>query len=488
MTDANLAHKVARSTLWVIASYALTNILYFLRSIILARLLNPLDFGLMGIARMVINMLNIFSEVGIEKALVQKKDIDESILNSAWIVTAIRGVILFILLYVFSPLISVFYRNIHLNPILKLISLSFLFNGITSVGVFLFIKELNFKNKVIFEQANAISNTLVSVVLAIIFKNVWALVIGHLVGTMVGFILSYKLYPFRPSLNLDLKAIKGFFHFGKYVFGSGIIIFIFTQGPDALVGKALGLDSLGFYVLAFGIANTPATSITHVVSQIAFPAYAKLQDDLAKLREGYLKIIRLIIFLSAPIAGGIFMLIPEFVQIFLGIKWNPIVVPVRILCILGFFRSFGAAAGPLFYGIGRPDIEFKLGILNLALLSIFIYPLTIKMGIIGTAITFSLVTTISIFIMIGVIYRLIRLDAERPQFLKILFFPLAATAIMCLSIFWLKLIFAYRLIMTFALSILIGGGLYILVIYVFDKYFGYGLSDTIRFAVNSFRR
>lgn len=483
-----LAHKVARGALWVASSHVFSNVLYILRTVILVRLLNPIDFGLMGIVRVVINMLNFFSELGIDRAIVQRKEIDESTLNSAWVMMAIRGIVLFVLLFVFSMFISRFYNNESLNLILKFISISFLVTGFTSAGVFLFVKELNFKNKVIFEQANVISNTIVSVALAVIFKNIWALVVGYVVGIIIGFIFSYKLHPFRPSLKFDLDAAKKLFWFGKYVFGSTIVLFFVLQGPDALVGKILGLDSLGFFVLAFGIANVPTISVSHVVSQVAFPAYAKLQDDFPKLREGYLKIMRLIVFLSAPIAGGIFMLIPEFVQIFLGTRWIPIILPARILCILGFLRSIGSTAGPLLLGIGRPDLEFKLGILSLILLAILIYPLTVWMGIVGTSIAFSIVSTIAIFFIIRVIYKLIQLNLERNQFFKILFCPLAGVFVMCSLILLLKLSFHNNLIIIFSMSILAGGFCYLLMLYILDRYFGYGLTDTLRFTVNSFRR
>lgn len=485
--NSTLAHKVARGAFWVATSFAFSQVLYFVRTVILVRLLNPIDFGLMGIARVVINMLNLFSETGIDRALVQKKEVSEVTLNSAWIITVLRGILLFVVLFLFSPLISSFYKNEHLNPILKFISLSFLFSGITSAGIFLFIKEINFKNKVLFEQANAVSNTIISIVLAIIFKNVWALVIGYVVGIIIGFLFSYKLHPFRPSLQFDLNSVKELFKFGKYVFASAILVFLTIQGPDALVGKVLGLSQLGFYVLAFSIANTPTTSITHVVSQIAFPAYAKLQDELPKLRDGYLKIIRLVTFLSAPIAGGIFMLIPEFVQIFLGTRWMPIVLPVRILCILGFFRSIASTASPVFLGIGRPDIEFKFACFNFAVLAILIYPLTIKFGIVGTSVAFSLLSAISVILVISVNYKLIHLGIEKTEFLKVLFFPLIGTILMCFLILSLKTIFHYSLIATFLTSVLIGGGCYILLLYILDRYFKYGLVNTIQFAINSFK-
>lgn len=482
-----LTHKVARATLWVGASHIFSNFLYFLRTIILTRLLNPIDFGLMGIARVMINMLNIFTETGIEKAIVQRKEVSKSALNSAWIITAIRGISLFALLYIFSGLIAGFYNNKQLSPILKFVSLSFIFSGFTSAGVFLFLKELDFKNKVLFEQSSAISNTVASVVLAVIFKNVWALVIGQVVGTIAGFFFSYSLYPFKPSFKFDFEEVKKLFQFGKYVFGASILTFLFIQGPNALIGKILNLDSLGFYVVAFGIANTPATSATHVVSQIVFPAYAKLQDDLPRLREGYIKVVRLIILLSAPIAGGIFMLIPEFVQIFLGTRWSPIILPVRILCVFGFFRSIYSTVGPVFYGTGRTDLDFRLSSLNLALLALLFYPLTVKMGIVGTSIAFSAVSAISVFYIMAVIYRLIRLDMERSQFLKAIFFPITGTLFMCFSIFLLKPLLSNSIVMTFSISILLGGICYALALYLLDRYFGYRLIETIRFAIDSFK-
>ncbi len=482
-----LAHKVARGTIWVAASYVFSNALNFLKTIILTRLLNPIDFGLMGIALVVINCLSVGSEIGIGMALVQKKEVGEPALNTAWIMNAVRCIVLFAALYFFAPSIALFYSNVSLSPILKFVSLSFLFSAFTSAGILLFVKELNFKNKVIYEQAFAISNTVVCVALAIIFKNVWALVIGYVVGIFVSFLFSYRLHPFRPTLKFDLNAAKGLFHFGKYVFGSSVLVFLVYQGPNALVGKALGLNPLGFFILAFAIANQPATSVTYLVSQIVFPAYAALQDDLPKLREGYLKVARLVASLSAPIAGGIFMLIPEFIQIFLGARWAPIILPVRILCILGFFRSIALTVSPVFYGAGRPDLEFKLASFYFALLAILIYPLTAGIGIVGTSIAFAAASIIVTFFIMKVIYRLMRLDLERPQFIKALSFPLMGTLLMCASIALLKLVLPYSLTLTFLSSILVGGICYVLALYALDRYFGYGLVDTIRFAVNSFK-
>ena len=129
------------------------------------------------------------------------------------------------------------------------------------------------------------------------------------------------------------------------------------------------------------------------------------------------------------------MLIPGFVQIFFGTKWMPIVLPVRILCICGFLRSIFSTVSPVFYGTGRPDLEFKFACFNLTMLAVLVYPFTVNMGIVGTSIVFSFTYIISTSFIMITLYKLLQMNTERTQFLKILFFPSMATALMCFSIF-----------------------------------------------------
>ena len=123
------------------------------------------------------------------------------------------------------------------------------------------------------------------------------------------------------------------------------------------MGKLLGVTALGFYQLAYRISNMPATEITHVISRVTFPAYSKLQDDIPKLREAYLKVLQITAFLSFPIAGLIFVLAPDFTKIFLGEKWMPMVPAMQVLVFAGLSRAIAATAGYIFYAVGKPKID-----------------------------------------------------------------------------------------------------------------------------------
>ena len=168
--------------------------------------------------------------------------------------------------------------------------------------------------------------------------------------------------------------------------GSSILIFLITQGDDIFVGKLLGTTALGLYQLAYRISNMPATEITHVISQVTFPAYSKLQDNLPKLREAYLRTLQFTAFLSIPIAGLIFILAPDFTRIFLGEKWMPMVPAMQVLAIFGLMRALSGAGGQIVNAVGKPKFTTYFSAIQLAILASIIYPFTLEYGILGTSV------------------------------------------------------------------------------------------------------
>ncbi|RLI00870.1 lipopolysaccharide biosynthesis protein, partial [Candidatus Bathyarchaeota archaeon] len=228
----------------------------------------------------------------------------------------------------------------------------------------------------IYQFAGTLADFIVAVSAVLILRNVWALVFGLLAGNFARFVVSYFIHPYRPHLSSDLGKAKELFGFGKWILGSSILIFLLTQGDDIFVGKLLGATALGFYQMAYRISNIPATEITHVISQVTFPAYSKLQDNIPKLREAYLKVLQVTAFLSFPIAGLIFVLAPDFTKIFLGEKWMPMVPAMQVLAIFGVTRALNATNGPIFYALGNPRIGTKISFVQLIFLAIIIYPFT----------------------------------------------------------------------------------------------------------------
>ncbi|GAJ10357.1 unnamed protein product, partial [marine sediment metagenome] len=258
--------------------------------------------------------------------------------------------------------------------------------------------------------------------------------------------------------------------------GSSILIFLITQGDDIFVGKLLGVAMLGFYQMAYRISNIPATEITHVISQVTFPAYSKLQDNLPKLREAYLKVLQFTAFLSFPIAGLIFVLAPDFTRIFLGEKWMPMVLAVQALAAWGLIRSIGATTGSVFFSVGRPKILTKIQCVHLVLLAILIYPLSIRWEIFGTSLAVIFATLIPVLVAFYMVAKVIK--CKTWNFCKMIVLPFINTAIMISLIFILKTRWSNTVgMLEIFLFIVLGVVSYLGIAYLLDKFSSYRMQN-----------
>jgi len=303
---------------------------------------------------------------------------------------------------------------------------------------------------------------------ALILHNAWALIFGLLAGNLVRMIASYFVHPYRPRFKLERAKARELYTFGKWILGSSILVFLVTQGDDILVGKLLGTTMLGFYQMAYRISNMPATEITHVISQVTFPAYSKLQDNIPKLREAYLKTLQLTALLSFPIAGLIFILAPDFTKIFLGEQWMPIVPAMQVLALWGLSRSIAATTGPLFNGIGKPRINTWLQLAKLILIAIFIYPLTMLWDITGTALAVAAAALCIDPVCVYLVAKILQCKAWDT--VKTILLPAISTVIMlfCMTVLN-KLTLGITTLAIFLGYVVFGCGTYMLAIAVFDK-------------------
>ena len=431
-----LAEKAVRGGLWVFGLRALSRGLGFIRTVVLARLLSPSDFGLFGIALLAISILETFSQTGMQAALIRKKSDIESYLDTAWTISVIRGVILFLILFISAPVIAVFFNSPQAITVIRVIAISTLISGFKNIGLLFFEKELEFKKLFVYELSGALVDVIMALVLAFLLQNVWALVWAGLAANFVRLFMSYFIQSYRPRFTFDKEKFRELFGFGRWVLGSSMLVFLVNQGDDIFVGKILGVSALGFYQMAYLISNLPATEITNVISQITFPTYSKIQNDFQKLKKAYLEIFKTTMFISFPIAGGIFVLGSDFTVLFLGDRWMPMVTAMQVLALWGLIRSSGGLAAPLFNAINRPDIPTKLSLIKLILLALLIYPLTIKWGILGTAlavlINALLINPIAHYISIRMV------GGKSIDILKIISGPAISTLIMICTIEVLK--------------------------------------------------
>lgn len=381
-----LAQRAISGGFWVFSLRIVQQLFSLGRLLILARILSPSDFGLMGVALLTMATLETFSQTGFQTALIQKRENVESYLDSAWTFLILRGFALFVILYLIAPYAAAFFGTPEAEPIIQVIGVSVLLQAFTNIGILYFQKELEFNKQFLYQFAGTLADFIVAVSAVLVLQNVWALVFGLIAGNAVRCILSYAVHPYRPHIALDIEKIKELFGYGRWIFFSSILIFLLTQGDDVLVGRILGATALGLYQMAYRISNMPATEITHVISQVTFPVYAKMQHNLSKLRDVYLEVLQLTAFLSFPVTVFIFILAPDFTTIFLGEQWMPMVPAMQALTVFGVTRAINATTGPVFQGIGMPNVSTLGSAFQIVVFIVIVYPLTIRWGIVGTSI------------------------------------------------------------------------------------------------------
>ena len=474
----SLSKKVVRGGIWVFGLQIINRGLGFIRTIVLARLLAPEDFGLFGIAMLAISMLETFSQTGFQFALIQKKENVESYLDTAWTVSAIRGVLLFLILIFSAPLVASFFNSPRATLLIKIIAVSTLLSGFRNIGVLFFQKEFEFNKKFIYELSATVVDLTIAITLVFMLRNVWALVWGGVAANFVRLFMSYILHSYRPRPRLDKGEFKELFGFGKWILGSSALVFLVTQGDDIFVGKMLGVTALGFYQMAYLISNLPATEIAHVVSQVTFPAYSKLQYNLQRLRAAYLDTLQLTAFVSMPIAGGIFVLAHDFTRIFLGEKWMLMVPAIQVLVLAGLVRSIAATTGPIFYGVGRPRIDTMWEIIRLIVLIALIYPFSMRWGILGTSIAVLFSMLVFTFGLSFMVIKIIR--CELKNFGKMALLPLLYSMIMVVIVVVLKSSMQPIGILGFFFLVGVGIISYFFVAFLFDSLLNYRIKKLIK--------
>ena len=485
-----LAQRVVHGGIWVFLLKIVQQLFGLARLVIIARILSPNDFGLMGIALLTMVTLETFSQTGFQAALIQKRESIESYLDAAWTVLILRGLLLFGILYFAAPFAAVFFDAPEAKPIIQVIGLSLLFQAFTNIGVIYFQKELEFNKEFIYQFAGTLADFIVAISAVLILRNVWALVLGLLAGNAIRCIVSYLIHPYRPRLSRDLAKAKELFGFGKWVLGSSILVFIGAYVDDISVGRLLGTTALGFYQLAYRISNIPATEMTYVIARVAFPVYSKVQDCQVRLQQAYFRIMSLTIAISIPIAVGIVLLAPEFTKIFLGEKWMPIVPAMQLLAVAGLIKSVVSTGSPLFIGSGHPNFEFYMQLIRGLIIIIAIYPLTIYMGISGAALCVILSTAGMLIIWYPFSQNITKASWNKYSIAFVP--PLLSSVFMGGGIYLSKLYWnpiQQPLILAALTFIGIGMGsilIYIAVMYMLQKYFpNYGIMYEVKLAYKS---
>ena len=460
--------KLVRGLAWVAGGSLLTQLINLVIKTFLARFLFPSDFGLFAMAFILIGFLNIFIGLGIGSAIIFKKDDVDKMLNAAFIISPIVGVFFFIISFLSSDFVASFFNEPILSSLIKLLSLSFIIDSFLIVPHSLLSKKMYFKRRSISDTLPVVIYGIIALSLAYSGYGVWSLIFSHIIQHIVWVSLLWAFCPWRPAFSFDWKIVKEILHFGKYVFSTSFLAFLINYIDNAIIGKKLGDEQLGYYSFAFNIVSMPVTAFTHLVSGVFHPVYSRLQDNKEKLKEVYLHSLKLIVIVIAPISGGIFVTADYFTLIVLGQKWSQMIIILQILSIYPFLRSISSLSGYFLEATGHPKKAMIISFFQLIFLVAIIIPALIFKGINGVA---SSIVLIWIFATFAFLYSVAKLiDVTIIRCVTIMVIPLISTLIMGIFVYLIKThILSSEGIVNLILLVLIGVLTYLFCIFMLDK-------------------
>lgn len=347
---------------WSAGAQIAKQILQFIISIILIRLLTPKDFGLIGMIMVFIGFASLFSEMGFGAALIQKKEIEERHLSSIFWLNIVTGLILTGILLAIAPVIATFYNEPRLKLFTMVLSTTFFIGSLSIVQKTILIRSMNFRMLAIIETLTMSIAGIFAIILAFLGLGVWSLVWQAFVSAIIGVIILWVHSDWKPYLQFNRDAVKELFGFSGNLLGFNVFNYWARNMDNLLIGKVIGSSGLGIYNRAYYLMLTPLSQISSIVGKVMFPVLSKIQDDKVRVKHLYLSTISIIALITFPMMMGLMLVANSFVLVLFGPKWIDVVALLRVLCFIGMMQSVVTTVGWIYTSQGRTDWMFRWGI------------------------------------------------------------------------------------------------------------------------------
>lgn len=407
----SLRVQAVRGVTWTGASTISTTLINYSRLLILARLLSPEDFGLIGMALIITNLGLAFSDMGLSHAIIWKQDADSEQLSTLYWANIMAGVSVFGLIVLAGPLVSIFFREPRLTGLITWAALIF---PVTATGQqfhVLLRKNLRFRRLATIEIVSASAGALVAVTLAFLGHGVYSFIWGQLATSASGALLLASLgwREWRPRFVFKPGNLDGMISFGLNQMGQRALDIFSVNIDYIMVGRFLGPSALGAYTLAWQLMVEPMSRINPVLTRVAFPIFARKQDDVSALRRGYVELSKMMASIAFPVIVLAGAVAPALVPLVFGPKWNAAISLIEIFVLLGILRSLGSLLSPLILAIGRADVGFKLS-LTIATTSTLLFWFAAQKGLHAMAWSEVIVSAFMFLLVLRIANRLVGLS------------------------------------------------------------------------------
>lgn len=417
----SIATRTVKGSFFSIGSSAITIVSGFARSVILARLLSPRDFGIVALALFFLSITNQFRDFGFNWALVHR-DTDVSAATSTHFVLRIGMTLAMMLLTLIAAplLIHLYPSQSQMISALLVLSLIEFLNAVNSTPNFTLRKDMEFKYLAILDVVSSLAMTAFAPAMALVGLGFWSLVGEQAIAALVRTIGLWGIRrPWRLSLKFDKEIARWYFRFGSFVFLSSSLTFLLDQFDDFWAGTVLGAVPLGFYSRAYEFARYPRRAVANPITRVFFPAYAKLQHNRLRLSKAFYRASSLMIRIGFLLSLVFVLVIPEFTRIFIGAKWLPMVPAFRFMILYTLLDPLILTSGHLLTAVGKPQILTKIKGLQLSTFVPAVIVLSYNFGIEGIAVAVDLMAIIGLILVFIWVRKFVDFSLR-----KMFFYPL----------------------------------------------------------------
>ena len=351
---------------WTVVNAIGEKILSFGTTVVLARILDPRDFGLYALTFVAIDSLGAFKNLGLDAAIVQRQDRIDEAADTAFIVQPIIAGVTYLLLALASPWIAHALNHPELARPIQMLGLILLVMSFGNVPAALIQKRMLFRMRTVSNLIGMMVYSVLAVVLALRGAGVFSLISAYLARWIVCTTIQWFSLGWTPSWRFDWGLFKEMIRFSKYIVGTWTLAFLSMNIDRMVIGRWLGITQLGYYTLCMGLANLVAIQISARAYQVVFPAFSQVQRTPELIKSGFLKLIQYLLLAAIPMALLLYYLADDLLRAFYGPKWLVAAPILRVLAIFGIAETIRLGTDSALLGAGKQRLVFKLSLVHLA--------------------------------------------------------------------------------------------------------------------------
>lgn len=360
----NLKVEASKGVFWSVIERFSVQGVQFIIGIVMARILSPSDYGLIGMLAIFMSLSQVFIDGGFSTALIQKQDRTSVDYSTVFYINMGISIFFYLLLFIAAPFIAYFYEQPLLVAITRVYALNLIINSFAAVQKTILVINVDFKTQSKISLASAIISGLIGVYFAYNGLAVWALVVQSIVCAILNVLLCVVYVKWKPAFIFSIESFKSLFGFGSKVLIASIISNVYTNLYSLAIGKKFTAADLGYYTRANQFASLAGDNITSILARVSLPVLSKIQDDDIHLILAYRKYLKSAVFVVFPLIMVVCGLAKPIVLLLLTEKWHRSILLLQILSINYIFSPITSINLNLLYVKGRSDLILKLEIIK----------------------------------------------------------------------------------------------------------------------------